>query len=212
MSGVISNTAQFSPVVNNSMSSKKIVQDFSWNQVTFKAAEKDILKDCWGKVKCNTTCAILGPSGAGKSSLLNVLAGRSQTSGSTSIHGKVWVGTELIDPVQYRKNIAYVMQEDSIMATATPREALTFSATMRLEDNASQSDIVQLVNDILTKLGLDKCADTMVGGPMIKGLSGGEKKRTSVGVELITSPVLLFLDEPTRLVVYYNTTITITQL
>lgn len=85
----------------------------------------------------------MGPSGAGKSSLLNVLAGRSSSSASQDIEikGKIEVGGFAIDPVQFRKNIAYVMQEDALMATATPREALRFSALLRLPAETSVETI-----------------------------------------------------------------------
>ncbi len=100
------------------------------------------------------------------------------------------VGHTEINPVTYRKNIAYVMQEDALMATATPREALRFSATMRLHSTTTASEIEVLVTKLLEELGLMACADVIVGGALIKGISGGERKRTSVGIELITSPTV----------------------
>lgn len=139
----------------------------------------------------------MGPSGAGKSSLLNVLAGRSSPGAGITIEGKVTVGGKVINPVAFRKNIAYVMQDDALLATATPREALTFSASMRLPSSTTNEEIKKLVDKTLEELGLTVCADVMIGGALIKGISGGQRKRTSVGVELITSPTLLFLDEPT---------------
>lgn len=138
----------------------------------------------------------MGPSGAGKSSLLNVLAGRSATGNGVSISGKVMVGGKSINPVAFRKNIAYVMQDDALMATATPREALMFSASMRLPGTLSSAELRARVDRLLNELGLMACADVVIGGALIKGISGGQRKRTSVGVELITQPVLLFLDEP----------------
>lgn len=139
----------------------------------------------------------MGPSGAGKSSLLNVLAGRSAPAPGISIEGKVCVGGKLINPVAFRKNIAYVMQDDALLATATPREAILFSATMRLPGHYSKEKINNLVDEMIDLLGLKVCADVMIGGALIKGISGGQRKRTSVAVELITEPRLLFLDEPT---------------
>lgn len=139
----------------------------------------------------------MGPSGAGKSSLLNVLAGRSSPGAGIAIEGKVTVGGKIINPVAFRKNIAYVMQDDALLATATPREALTFSASMRLPSSTTRAEIEKLVEKTLEELGLTVCADVMIGGALIKGISGGQRKRTSVGVELITNPTLLFLDEPT---------------
>jgi ABC-type multidrug transport system ATPase subunit len=94
--------------------------------------------------------------------------------------------------VTYRKNIAYVMQDDSLMATATPREALLFSGKMRLPSSVSTEAIEKKVDQLLEELGLTECAGVMIGGPLIKGISGGQRKRTSVGVELITDPSVGF--------------------
>jgi ABC-type multidrug transport system ATPase subunit len=132
------------------------------------------------------------------------------------------VGGQVINPVKFRKHIAYVMQDDALMATATPREALMFSANMRLPPTTDKKTLESLVDKLLDDLGLTECADVLIGGALIKGISGGQRKRTSVGVEVITDPAvsynevaaslqwlistfayiscatqLLFLDEPT---------------
>jgi ABC-type multidrug transport system ATPase subunit len=146
----------------------------------------------------------MGSSGAGKTSLLNVLAGRSAPSLDVNITGNVNVAGNDINPVLFKRNIAYVMQDDALMSTATPREALAFSAKLRLPTGVSDETINDLVVALLEELGLVDCADTMIGGAMIKGISGGQMKRTSVGIELITNPSLLFLDEPTSGLDAYN--------
>ena len=140
---------------------------------------------------------LTGPSGAGKSSLLNVLAGRVSTGGAHRVEGTVGVNGHAIDPLSYRENIAYVMQEDAITRTATPREALEFSAALRLDRDVPDGMRRELVSDMLSSLALESVADTMVGSTLIRGISGGEMKRTTIGVELVTQPELLFLDEPT---------------
>lgn len=81
------------------------------------------------------------------------------------------------------------------MAVFSPREALHFSASIRL--NLSQEDRIIKVNKLLRDLGLEQCADTVIGNELIRGVSGGERKRTSIGVELLTNPSMIFLDEPT---------------
>lgn len=177
--------------------SSRLSPDIVWSDLNFVAGKANILTNCWGKVGSNKVCAIMGPSGAGKSSLLNVLAGRSASAADISVSGKISVGGKLINPVAFRKNIAYVMQDDALLATATPREALRFSANMRLPSTLLESEIDLMVSTCLEDLGLTVCADVMIGGALIKGISGGQRKRTSVGVELITNPTLLFLDEPT---------------
>ena len=175
--------------------------NLSWSNLNFVATNAkgsvNILKDTWGTVNSGEVCCIMGASGAGKSSLLNVLAGRSASAAGIKVTGKVTVNGKVIDPVGFRKSIAYVMQDDALMATATPREALRFSASLRLPADTPAATIEKLVEKTIDDLALQSCADLMIGGAMIKGISGGQRKRTSVGVEVITQPSLLFLDEPT---------------
>lgn len=105
-----------------------------------------------------------------------------------------------VDPTHMavRQSIAFVAQDDSLQATATVREAIHFSAKLRLpKSRTDDKNLNELVERMMTELGLLSCADTIVGSPLIKGISGGERKRTSVGVELVTQPKLIFLDEPT---------------
>ncbi|GMH47425.1 hypothetical protein TrVE_jg4854 [Triparma verrucosa] len=187
----------FSALPSSEIRSKSL----KWNDLSFAMKEVKgeipILSNQFGSAPASTLTCIMGPSGAGKSSLLNVLAGRVANGGKKSISGNISVDGTPIDPYTYRKQIAYVMQDDAISPTSTPREALTFSASLRLGGGATRPQIDKLVSDMLEELGLSECADRMVGGELIKGISGGERKRTSVGVELVTDPSLVFLDEPT---------------
>ena len=96
--------------------------------------------------------------------------------------------------IQVRKQIAFVAQDDSLSFTATPREAIRFSAKLRLPRITTDEEIEDLTNTMLSELGLMDCGDTIIGGELIKGISGGERKRSSVGVELVTKPTLVFLD------------------
>lgn len=178
---------------------------FAWEGVSYSVGKKGhqaktILSDIDGFVAGGELCALLGPSGAGKTSLLNILAGRirtkpnkSQVSGAVLLDGQPATGAAL------RHRIAYVMQEDSLLATATPREALLFRANLRMPRSVSTEEKEAMCETMLTELGLTKCADTLIGNPaqLIRGISGGEKKRVSIGVELIVQPKLVFLDEPT---------------
>ena len=87
--------------------------------------------------------------------------------------------------------------QDALFATATVREALAFSARLRLPASTTAAQRNKIVDDMITKLMLEKCQHTMVGNVIIRGVSGGEKKRTAIGIELIADPSILFLDEPT---------------
>ncbi|XP_071808121.1 broad substrate specificity ATP-binding cassette transporter ABCG2-like isoform X2 [Asterias amurensis] len=137
--------------------------------------------------------AILGPTGSGKTSLLDVLAARKDPHGLS--------GTVLIDgqaqPENFKLVSGYVVQDDVVMGTLTVRENLEFSANLRLDKTVTKEERKIRVQDVINELGLNLCADTKVGTEFIRGVSGGERKRTNVGMELITKPSVLFLDEPT---------------
>ena len=179
-------------------STQPMTSVFSWSDVTYSVKKKDILKGISGELSGGKVCAILGPSGAGKTSLLNVLANRIRNKGANQrVGGTIKLdGRELVGGA-LRKRIAYVMQQDLLFATQTPREALLFSAMMRLPSTVPLSEKRAMVEQMLADLGLMDCADTFCGDDMIRGISGGEKKRTSIGIELVMRPNLIFLDEPT---------------
>jgi ABC-type multidrug transport system ATPase subunit len=180
-------------------SGKHAAVELGWSEVDFKVDghRKQILHGCEGVIRPGDLCAIMGPSGAGKTSLMNILAGRVSTNANISVKGSITANGDVVSPRLFRRRIAYVMQDDALFATQTPREAFRFSATLRLPSDVPKRTIAQLVDNMVVALGLDKCADTMCGGGLIKGISGGERKRTAIGIELISNPSILFLDEPT---------------
>jgi ABC-type multidrug transport system ATPase subunit len=141
----------------------------------------------------------MGASGAGKTSLLNILAGRVGSNKKVSVSSDIRLNNYTVDPtdIKVRKMIAFVAQEESLMKTATAWESIYFSAKLRLPRTTTKSQLCHLTIRMLSELGLLECADTMIGGRLKKGLSGGERKRTAIGVELVVKPALLFLDEPT---------------
>nr|XP_040042229.1 broad substrate specificity ATP-binding cassette transporter ABCG2b isoform X3 [Gasterosteus aculeatus aculeatus] len=139
--------------------------------------------------------AIMGATGSGKTSLLDVIAGRKDPVGLK--HGKVMVDGKAVS-ADLRLSSAYVVQDDILMGTLSVRENLLFSANLRLDRRQhSSADKNNRVDAIIRDLGLTDCADTKIGTEFLRGVSGGERKRCSIGMELITSPSLLFLDEPT---------------
>uniref|UniRef100_A0A673WXK3 Broad substrate specificity ATP-binding cassette transporter ABCG2 n=1 Tax=Salmo trutta TaxID=8032 RepID=A0A673WXK3_SALTR len=157
-----------------------------------KNTAREILVDLNGIMRPGLN-AILGPTGSGKSSFLDVLAARKDPSGLS--------GEVLIDGVPQPPNFkclsGYVVQDDVVMGTLTVRENLRFSAALRLPRSVPQKEKEARVNDLITELGLTKVADAKVGTEMMRGISGGERKRTNIGMELIIDPSVLFLDEPT---------------
>ncbi|XP_014929119.1 broad substrate specificity ATP-binding cassette transporter ABCG2 isoform X1 [Acinonyx jubatus] len=157
-----------------------------------KTVEKEILTNINGIMRPGLN-AILGPTGGGKSSLLDVLAARKDPHGLS--------GDVLINgaprPANFKCNSGYVVQDDVVMGTLTVRENLQFSAALRLPTTMTTNEKNMRINRVIQELGLDKVADSKVGTQFIRGVSGGERKRTSIGMELITDPAILFLDEPT---------------
>jgi ATP-binding cassette subfamily G (WHITE) protein 2 len=93
--------------------------------------------------------------------------------------------------------VGYVVQDDIISGTLTVRENLMFSANVRLPNDVSDSERRERVAKVINDLGLESCADTTVGIELLRCISGGERKRTCIGMELVLSPKILFLDEPT---------------
>eukprot|EP01052_Picozoa_sp_SAG31_P022373 SAG31_NODE_1777_length_7299_cov_60.190694_1_plen_433_part_00 len=166
----------------------------AWSDVGFSVGEKRILTGCTGTCAAGSLTAIIGPSGAGKTTLLNILAGRlSPSSGSVAVDGR----RIQAHSTDLARQMAYVTQEDALYPHCTPREALIFSAQLRLPSHVNGVEKRRKADEMLELLGLKSCADTLIGSEMRRGISGGEKKRTSIGVELVTDPGLLLLDEPT---------------
>jgi ABC-type multidrug transport system ATPase subunit len=154
---------------------------------------KTILDDISADMPSGSLTAIIGGSGSGKTSLLNQMSGRMQgtrlsTSGRTYFNGSE-------DPTRIRS--AYVIQQDILLPTLTVRETLTYAAQLRLPSSVTQAESKQLVEEVIMELSLKEAADTRIGNHAHKGCSGGEKRRTSIGVQLLSNPSLLWLDEPT---------------
>uniref|UniRef100_A0A8C2WK05 Broad substrate specificity ATP-binding cassette transporter ABCG2 n=1 Tax=Cyclopterus lumpus TaxID=8103 RepID=A0A8C2WK05_CYCLU len=157
-----------------------------------ETSHREILFDLNGTMRPGLN-AILGPTGSGKSSFLDILAARKDPSG---LFGEVLID-KAPQPPNFKCLAGYVVQEDVVMGTLTVRENLRFSAALRLPSSVLQSEKEARVNHLIEELGLTKVADSKVGTPMTRGISGGERKKTNIGMELITDPSVLFLDEPT---------------
>ncbi|XP_005608694.1 broad substrate specificity ATP-binding cassette transporter ABCG2 isoform X2 [Equus asinus] len=157
-----------------------------------KTVEKEILSNINGIMRPGLN-AILGPTGGGKSSLLDVLAARKDPHG---LSGDVLINGAT-RPANFKCSSGYVVQDDVVMGTLTVRENLQFSAALRLPTTMRNHEKNERINRIIQELGLEKVADSKIGTQFIRGVSGGERKRTSIGMELITDPSILFLDEPT---------------
>ena len=137
--------------------------------------------------------AIIGGSGSGKTTLLNTLAERI-TSSRLRQNGVVTFNGQ---PGVHSCRHAYVMQQDILLPTLTVRETLQYSAALRLPSSTSAEARQRVVEEVIRELGLKECADTRIGNTQHRGCSGGEKRRVSIGVQLLSNPSVLFLDEPT---------------
>lgn len=149
-----------------------------------------------------TLTAIIGGSGSGKTTMLNTLAERMSSprlsySGSAVFrnagNGTATPGGGGVQSVRH----AYVMQQDILLPTLTVRETLRYSADLRLPPSTTAEERMRVVEEVILELGLKECADTRIGDHAHKGCSGGEKRRVSIGVQMLANPSVLFLDEPT---------------
>lgn len=157
---------------------------------------KPIISDVDGIANAGDLVAIMGPSGSGKTTMLNVLAHRNasfqaEISGSIKINGSQ-VSTDVFQSIS-----SYVEQEDALIGSLTVRETLDFAARLSLPRSISTSKRLCRVDELLSSFGLQQQAHTLVGTPIRKGISGGQKRRLSIASQLITAPKILFLDEPT---------------
>ena len=137
----------------------------------------------------------MGPSGSGKTTLLNTLARRSTGSGSTT--GTVLTNGMHQPKSAFRDVSSYVEQEDALIGSLTVRETVDFSARLSLASSVTKRQRLARVDDLLRAFGLTDQAHTLIGTPLRKGISGGQKRRASVAAQIITEPKILFLDEPT---------------
>ncbi|CAF3484152.1 hypothetical protein SNK03_012781 [Fusarium graminearum] len=154
---------------------------------------KPLLHSVSANLPPGTLTAIIGGSGSGKTTLLNtvaerVLSSRLSQQGIATFNGRVGV---------HSVRHAYVMQQDILLPTLTVRETLRYSADLRLPPSTTSEERQRVVEEVILELGLKECADTRIGNSQHHGCSGGEKRRTSIGVQLLANPSVLFLDEPT---------------
>nr|GEY24634.1 ABC transporter G family member 21 [Tanacetum cinerariifolium] len=154
--------------------------------------DRILLNGVSGVVRPGELLAMLGPSGSGKTTLLTALAGRlpGKISGSITYSGQPFTSS-------IKRKTGFVTQDDVLYQHLTVIETLTYAALLRLPKNLAHEEKKEQVELIITELGLSNCRDSIVGGPLIRGVSGGERKRVSIGQEMLVNPSLLLLDEPT---------------
>ncbi|XP_023878664.1 ABC transporter G family member 22 isoform X2 [Quercus suber] len=155
--------------------------------------EKDILNGITGSVNPGEVLALMGPSGSGKTTLLNLLGGRLI---QPTVRGSITYNDHPYSKF-LKSRIGFVTQDDVLFPHLTVKETLTYAALLRLPKTLTKEQKEKRAIDVIHELGLERCQDTMIGGSFVRGVSGGERKRVSIGNEIIINPSLLFLDEPT---------------
>ncbi|KLO88268.1 ATP-binding cassette protein [Fusarium fujikuroi] len=177
------------------------IKNFTWCNVTVTVEDREtkqpkaIVDNVEGIVEAGEICALMGPSGCGKTTLLNVLARR--PTNASSAEAEVNINGSHLSLAEFREVSCFVEQEDALIGSLTVRETLEFSSRLASSSSLSKKERIVRINNLLESFGLVEQANTLIGTPIRKGISGGQKRRVGVASQLITSPKLLFLDEPT---------------
>ncbi|XP_017046187.1 ATP-binding cassette sub-family G member 1 [Drosophila ficusphila] len=173
---------------------KRPAVDLAFHNLTYRVKEgnrsnaKTILKGVSGRLRSGELTAIMGPSGAGKSTLLNILSGYK----TTSIEGSVTMNGAERNLSAFRKLSAYIMQDNQLHGNLTVQEAMTVATNLKLSKKFTKPEKHSMIDDILLTLSLSEHRYTMT-----RNLSGGQKKRLSIALELVSNPPIMFFDEPT---------------
>ncbi|KAG8752015.1 hypothetical protein FRC14_007441 [Serendipita sp. 396] len=155
--------------------------------------ERHILNDLYGEVRPGELLAILGPSGAGKSTLIDILGGKNKVGKTTGT-----VTFSSVNGASIKKpRIGFVDQQDILPSMLTVEEALLFAAKLRLPESITLEQKQARVFEVMKQLNILDLKDTRIGSHERRGISGGEQRRVSIGLELVAAPDILVLDEPT---------------
>ncbi|KAE8951045.1 hypothetical protein PR001_g33895, partial [Phytophthora rubi] len=165
------------------------IKDLEYFVTLPSGEEKQLLRGITAHFEPGRMVALMGATGAGKTTLMDVIAGRKM---GGRIVGDIIVNGEPKNPANFSRITAYCEQMDIHSEAATIYEALVFSANLRLPPTFSEEERMNLVNETLELLELSAIAGEMVGR-----LSVEQKKRVTIGVEVVANPSILFLDEPT---------------
>ncbi|PNT67456.1 ABC transporter G family member 25 isoform X2 [Brachypodium distachyon] len=186
LSGIVSLAAENRP--------QRPMFEVAFKGLTLSIRKKKLLQSVTGKLSPGRLTAIMGPSGAGKTTFLNAVLGK--TSGYKK-DGLVLINGKSGSMQSYKKIIGFVPQDDIVHGNLTVEENLWFSGCCRLSKGMSKADKVLVLERVIGSLGLQEIRNSLVGTVEKRGISGGQRKRVNVGIEMVMEPSLLILDEPT---------------
>ncbi|KAH6679566.1 putative ABC transporter [Halenospora varia] len=189
-------------VVDDTHLMNNTVRNYLWQGITVTVKDRktkeptNILENVNGIVRAGEICALMGPSGSGKTTLLNVLAHRNAATGA-KLDGRTLINGIEASTGTFRRMTSYVEQDDALVGSLTVRETMHFAARLAHKNSLKKAERLRRIDALLESFGLTNQADHIIGTPIRKGISGGQKRRVSVASQLITEPKILFLDEPT---------------
>ncbi|EFC41188.1 predicted protein [Naegleria gruberi] len=162
--------------------------------VDLKTSNRRILHNLNGKFGAGRLTCIMGPSGSGKTTLLSAISGKASYA---NISGSIRINGEISSMKKFKNICAFVQQEDCMHRELTVEECIYFSARTRLASQVSQKTVESIVNGVIQILDLENVRHSVIGDENKRGISGGQRKRVSIAMELVACPYVLFLDEPT---------------
>jgi ABC-type multidrug transport system ATPase subunit len=176
-----------------SLTSKSQRHSISFEKISLSIPRHGlVVENVTGSFPHSSMCAIMGPSGSGKSSLLNAITGKASYGTTT---GDLFINGFKIESLsEYKELIGFVPQDDIVYSRLTVRENLEYSALLRLPAKWTVSSKLNVVDDVIRALQLSRVANNVVGDVEKRGISGGQKKRVNIGVEMVAFPDVLFLD------------------
>ncbi|KAJ3385620.1 hypothetical protein HDU84_002103 [Entophlyctis sp. JEL0112] len=166
--------------------------NIKFSGLNYVLAGKTLLENVGGEFKAGRMVSIIGPSGVGKSTFLNTVMGK-----IGKVDGKITVNGDSVSLSTLKKLIGYVPQDDIMTRELTVKEVIHYSARMRLPRKWSNDKVDSFVDSILHLLNLTNIGNNFIGDELKRGISGGQRKRVNIGMELAAAPLALFLDEPT---------------
>ncbi|EOD21868.1 hypothetical protein EMIHUDRAFT_117010 [Emiliania huxleyi CCMP1516] len=183
--------------VTGSQTPKECEHEFTFTDCMYTVGKgekaKTLVSDISGRVESGLILSIMGPSGAGKTVLMKMLT---LEAGPGKAHGSLRLDGQPFTPALYKQHCAFVAQHDSHAAFLTAREHLAISTSL-YQHQLGPAERAAAVDELLEHMGLTSCQHTRAGNELVRGLSGGQKRRLSLAVALSKNPALIFLDEPT---------------